>query len=121
MQKKKKPRFINLARYWHLGSVKSWRKPRGIDNKQRLKLKSRPKLPGKGYKNPDEIRGLHPSGLKPIIVHNPKELEEFVGMYGADNILVYIAGGVGKKKRKEIVERGKSLGVRIVGSAVGEG
>ncbi|MGB9630758.1 MAG: eL32 family ribosomal protein, partial [Candidatus Methanodesulfokora sp.] len=91
MQKKKKPRFINLARYWHLGSVKSWRKPRGIDNKQRLKLKSRPKLPGKGYKNPDEIRGLHPSGLKPIIVHNPKELEEFVGMYGADNILVYIA------------------------------
>ncbi len=111
--KRKKPRFINLARYSHLGSVKSWRKPRGIDNKQRLKLKSRPKHPTIGYKNPDKIRGLHPSGRHPVVVHNVKELEKYVQMYGADNIIVYIGGTVGRRKRENIEEMARALNVAL--------
>ncbi len=108
--KKKKPRFLNLARYWRLGAVKSWRKPRGIDNKQRLKLKSRPKQPVIGYKNPDEIRGLHPSGRKPVIVHNVNELRSVAEKYG-DGAIVYIAGTVGRKKREAIREEARKLGL----------
>ncbi len=111
--KKKKPRFLNLARYWHLGSVKSWRKPRGIDNKQRLKLKSRPKHPTIGYKNPKEIRGLHPSGRIPVVVNNVKELEEYIQQYGVENIIVYIGGRVGRRKREDIKSVAEALNVML--------
>lgn len=110
--KKKKPRFINLARYWKLGAVKSWRKPRGIDNKQRLKLKSRPKHPSIGYKNPAEIRGLHPSGRRTVIVHNVKELRKLAEGKGGD-IILYIAGTVGERKREKIREEAKKLGLML--------
>ncbi|MDK2384744.1 MAG: eL32 family ribosomal protein [Candidatus Korarchaeota archaeon] len=110
--KKGKPRFLNLARYWRLGAVKSWRKPRGIDNKQRLKLKSRPKQPVIGYKNPDEIRGLHPSGRKPVIVHNVKELRSVAEEYGNEAV-IYIAGTVGGRKRAAIREEARRLGLTL--------
>ncbi len=110
--KKKKPRFLNLARYWRLGAVKSWRKPRGIDNKQRLKLKSRPKQPVIGYKNPDEIRGLHPSGKRPVIVHNVKELRDVANRYG-NEVIIYIAGAVGGRKRAAIREEAQKLGLNL--------
>ncbi len=109
--KKKKPRFLNLARYWRLGAVKSWRRPRGIDNKQRLKLKSRPKQPAIGYKNPEEVRGLHPSGRRPVLVHNVRELRELVEVKG--EVIVYIAGSVGERKRITIREEARKLGLML--------
>ncbi len=113
--KKKKPRFINLARYWKEGAVKSWRRPRGIDNKQRLKLKSRPKNPTIGYKNPDVIRGLHPSGRRPVIVHNLKELRNVAR---DKNVIVYIAGSVGNRKASKIQEEAEKLGLLIANRRV---
>lgn len=110
--RKKKPRFLNLARYWRLGAVKSWRKPRGIDNKQRLKLKSRPKHPVIGYRNPEEVRGLHPSGRRPFIVHNVKELRK-LGERRGEDVIVYIAGTVGERKRMEIREEARRLGLAL--------
>ena len=115
--RKKKPRFLNLARWWHKACVKSWRKPRGIDNKQRLKLKSRPKAPTVGYRNPDEIRGLHPSGRKPVIVHNVRELESVAA--SGEPVIVYIASTVGKKKRAEIEERARELSIRLANPSRG--
>lgn len=115
--RKKKPRFLNLARWWHKACVKSWRKPRGIDNKQRLKLKSRPKAPTVGYRNPDEIRGLHPSGRKPVIVHNVRELESVAA--SGEPVIVYIASTVGKKKRAEIEERARGLSIRLANPSRG--
>ncbi len=114
--KKKKPRFINLARYWRKGAVKSWRKPRGIDNKQRLKLKSRPKNPVIGYKNPEKIRGVHPSGRKPVIVHNVRELKKVA--QEQKDVLIYIAGGVGARKRAEIQEEAEKLGLVVANRRV---
>ncbi len=116
--KKKKPRFINLARYWRKGAVKSWRKPRGIDNKQRLKLKSRPKNPVIGYKNPEKIRGFHPSGRRPVIVHNVEELKKIA--QEQENVLIYIAGKVGARKRAEIQEEAEKLGLVIANRKVVE-
>ena len=109
--KRKKPRFLNLARWWHKACVKSWRRPRGIDNKQRLKLKSRPKMPTVGYRNPPSIRGLHPSGLRPVVVHNLRELEEAARF--KDSVIVYIASGVGKRKRIQLNKAAEALGLRL--------
>lgn len=109
--KRKKPRFLNLARWWHRACVKSWRRPRGIDNKQRLKLKSRPKMPTVGYRNPPSIRGLHPSGLRPVVVHNIRELEEAARLRGS--VIVYIASGVGRRKRTQLSRAAEALGLRV--------
>ena len=110
--KRRKPRFLNLARYWKLGAVKSWRKPRGIDNKQRLKLKSRPKHPVIGYKNPDGARGIHPSGRRPFVVHNVRELREVAERYGSSAV-VYIASTVGGRKRSQMREEAERLGIPL--------
>lgn len=108
---KKKPRFLNLARWWHRGSVKSWRRPRGIDNKQRLKLKSRPKHPTVGYRNPERIRGLHPSGRRPVIVHSLGDLER--AAESGEPVIVYIASSVGRRKRAEIESRARELNLPV--------
>ncbi|MCS7102969.1 MAG: 50S ribosomal protein L32e [Candidatus Korarchaeum sp.] len=108
--KKRKPRFLNLALYRKVGAVKSWRKPRGIDNKQRLKLKSRPKQPTIGYKNPEEVRGLHPSGRRPVVVHN---LEELRRLAEEKEVIVYIARTVGKRKRVLMKEEASKLGLKL--------
>ncbi|ACB08312.1 Ribosomal protein L32e [Candidatus Korarchaeum cryptofilum OPF8] len=109
--KKKKPRFLNLALYQKLGATKSWRRPRGLDNKQRLKLKSRPKQPNIGYKNPDEIRGLHPSGRRVAIVHNSEELRRLSSE--RESVIVYIAHTVGERKRSIIREEASKLGLKL--------
>ncbi|RDD52919.1 MAG: 50S ribosomal protein L32e [Candidatus Korarchaeota archaeon NZ13-K] len=109
--RKKKPRFLNLALHLKLGAVKSWRRPRGIDNKQRLKLKSRPKQPSIGYRNPEEVRGLHPSGRRPVIVRNLRELRELAER-GKD-VIVYIAHTVGERKRSLMREEASKLGLKL--------
>ncbi|MEM3371075.1 MAG: eL32 family ribosomal protein [Candidatus Korarchaeum sp.] len=109
--KKRKPRFLNLALHWKSGTVRSWRRPRGIDNKQRLRLKSRPKQPNIGYKNPEEIRGLHPSGRKPVVVHNIEELRRIAEE--KDKVVVYIAHTVGERKRSLMREEASRLGLRL--------
>ncbi len=86
-----------------------WRRPRGIDNKQRLKLKSRPPMPEIGYRKPRSVRGLHPSGLKPVIVYNPKMLENI----DKDKVIVIVGRTVGKRKRLEINRKALELGIKI--------
>jgi large subunit ribosomal protein L32e len=56
------------------------------------------------------VRGLHPSGLRERLVHSLAELE------GVDpeREAVRVAHRVGKKKKAEIVERAKKLGVRVL-------
>ena len=40
----------------------SWRKPRGLHNKQRRQKKAKGALPTPGYGSPVAVRGMHPSG-----------------------------------------------------------
>ncbi|VVC03655.1 50S ribosomal protein L32e [Candidatus Bilamarchaeum dharawalense] len=105
--KKKKPKF-NVLNLGFFKSVKArWRKPRGTHNKKRMKFKWAGALPKIGYKNAAEVRGLR-AGLKEVLVHNLTELE------GLKNVLVRIASGVGGKKRKLLVDKAKTLGLRVV-------
>jgi len=83
-----------------------WRKPRGIDiqRKQNYGI-----IPDSGYRTPREIRGLHPSGFKEVLVHNPKQATLATG-----DVVVRIAAAVGLKKRKEIVQTLNDKKIRIV-------
>ncbi|NPA85291.1 MAG: 50S ribosomal protein L32e [Crenarchaeota archaeon] len=105
------PEFIRYHwwRYYRLERGYKWRKPKGNDNKSRLQLKGYPPIVKVGYRTPKQYRDLHPSGLKPVIVHNVKELEKV----DKDKHIVYIASSVGKRKRQEILKRAQELGIRV--------
>ncbi|RLG42490.1 MAG: 50S ribosomal protein L32e [Thermoproteota archaeon] len=115
--KKKKPRFLNVGRYLHGHGLTSWRRPRGIDNKQRIRKKGQPKVPSIGYKNPEKIRGLHPTGLIPKVVHSISELER-IPENVKDRVIIYIGRTVGKRKRSLLIKRAKELGFKIINEGV---
>jgi len=87
----------------------NWRKPRGVDNKQREHLVTAGHIVSIGYRNAKDVRGLHPSGYEEVRVFNTEGLEG-LGKHNA----VRIAGSVGKKKRKEIIAKAGELGLKVL-------
>ena len=59
----KKPKFRRQESWRYKRIDESWRRPRGIDSKMRMKVKGWPPSPNIGYRTPREIRNLHPSGF----------------------------------------------------------
>jgi len=107
---KTKKRFYRQEwfRYKRLG--KKWRRPKGRHSKMRKNLKYRPPKVRIGYRNPTEIRGLHPSGYQDVLVTTPQELEKINPKTQAARI----AHSVGGKKREEIENKANTLGIRIL-------
>ncbi len=107
---KRRPEFVRQES-WRYKRVKpNWRRPRGIDSKMRMEVKGWPKRVKVGYRGPKKVRGLHPSGYKEVLIHNPKELERVNPEVEA----IRIAHTVGAKKRKEILEKAKELGIKVL-------
>jgi len=108
--KKKKPKF-NVMNLGFFKSVKArWRKPRGTHNKKRMKFKWAGASPRIGYRNPVEMRGIHPTGAREALVHNLAELDALKGVKG---VLVRIASAVGARKRALMAEKAKAMNLRI--------
>lgn len=117
MRVKKKPEFKRVDYHRHKKLRRSsWRRPRGIHNKTRKRKKGKFLSPKIGYGNAAKFRGLHPSGYREVLVHNPAELEGI----DAEREAVRIAAGVGKRKRLAIVEKAKELKIRVLNPPVAE-
>jgi len=88
----------------------SWRRPRGLHNKQRKHKKAKGRHPGPGYGSPLAVRGMHPCGLFEIRVFNVGGLDD------ADPTIhaIRIAGSVGNKKREQIQIEAEKRGLRIL-------
>jgi large subunit ribosomal protein L32e len=108
MNRKKKPNFIVPNSKSIMRVPSRWRKPRGIDNKKRIRVAAHGKSPRIGYKNSPEVRFRHPSGNVEVIVHNPAQLE------GLKDVVVRIAGQVGNRKRIAVIARANELKLRIL-------
>jgi large subunit ribosomal protein L32e len=111
IKKKRKPTFRG-----HFGkrSVRrkskekwdKWRVPRGAD----FHLKKEDgKAPSTGYRTSKEIRGLHPSGYRELLVHNVKDVEN-----AKQGFAIRIASAVGKKKREQIIKRAHELKIKVL-------
>ncbi|KAM0677982.1 60S ribosomal protein L32 [Binucleata daphniae] len=90
---------------------KAWRKPRGIDNRVRRKLRGARKMPGKRYMNDEIVRHILANGFKKVMISNVKELAALTGLnrlYCAE-----VRHEVGAKKRIEIVNKARELDIHI--------
>ncbi len=89
---------------------KSWRKPRGRHSNARLQKKHANPLPKPGYRTDKEIRNLHPSGYKDILINNTSELEKI----NNETEAARISSKVGNKKREQIIEKADEQGIKVL-------
>ncbi|MEM3361863.1 MAG: eL32 family ribosomal protein [Candidatus Anstonellaceae archaeon] len=111
LKKKKKPKFLrpNYGRSSRKRIKDNWRRPRGIDNKKRVKKAYMGASPSIGYSQDKKIRGLHPSGKKEFLVSNLEELKKV-----PQDGVVRLASTIGRKLRIKLVEQAAKLGLVIL-------
>ena len=88
----------------------TWRRPRGLQSKQRKGYRAKGAHPQPGYGSPKAVRGMHPSGFEDVLVFNLADLENLNPEIQA----VRIASTVGNRKRDEIQKKAEELGFRIL-------
>lgn len=112
--KARKPEFKRYCAHKKLRlRNKSWRRPRGLDNKLRIRYggkKSGRIVVNVGFGSPKAVRGLHPSGYEEVLIYNPNELEKI----DPERQAIRIASQVGMKKRLAIEDKAKELGLKIL-------
>jgi large subunit ribosomal protein L32e len=115
VQKAKKPVFrrTNHHKFQRLDS--NWRRPRGLQGKQRRHYKAKGAIARAGYGSPKFARGLHPSGYGEVLVNNLKEIETV----DAETEAVRISAGVGALKKALIESRAAEMGIRILNPSGG--
>jgi len=106
----KKPSFVRAESWKYDRFSLSWRRPRGLDNKIRRKIKGWPPGCSTGYKGPKIARGLHPSGFREVIVFNVEDLSKI----DLNTQAARIAHTVGKRKRALIIAEAKKLNIKIL-------
>ena len=110
-QKKATPSFRRTEwfRYKRL-SRSGWRKPHGMDNKQRRNFKYRGSLVRIGHGKVNAASGLHPSGFEEVMVHNTADLDQI----DAETQAARVGSTVGGRKRELIHSRADELGIRVL-------
>lgn len=101
MNPRKKPKFLRQSSHAYKRLAKGWRRPRGIHSKLKRREKGKGFVPSPGYGAPRELRGLHPSGFKEIVVYSIKDL----GKIDSKKEAVKIAHTVGMKKRSQLIKK----------------
>ncbi|MEM2093690.1 MAG: 50S ribosomal protein L32e [Candidatus Bathyarchaeia archaeon] len=107
--KAKKPAFRRQESWRYKRVRPSWRRPKGIDSKMRLKLQGRPKSVEAGYRSPRRVRGLDSLGCNEVVVSNVTQLNEV-----SPDKVVRIDGRVGKRKRLAILEKSRELKLYVI-------
>ncbi|MFC1752306.1 50S ribosomal protein L32e [Thermoproteota archaeon] len=105
-----RPKFLRQESWRYVRVGPAWRRPKGTDSRMRLRRRGWPSLVKIGYGVPSKVRGLHPSGLKDILVYTMDDLERLNPEIDA----VRLASKLGAKKRRIIVDRAHELGLKVL-------
>ena len=107
--KRKKPTFIRQEGKHKKKLVKKWVRPKGKQSKMRKCIKGKGHIPNVGYGSPNLVKGLHPSGLEDILVHNVDDVKKV----DAKKQGIRIAATVGNKKRYFMQKQAEELKIRV--------
>ena len=107
--KSKKPKFIRQLGGKLKNLSLNWRAPKGMHSKLRRKRRGKQNQPSIGYSSPRLVRGLHKTGLIPLIVSNKDQLNEVKSNMGA-----IISSRVGKRKKLSILEEAKKNKITVL-------
>jgi large subunit ribosomal protein L32e len=111
-QDRRRPVFGRQAanRYFRIGRDGAWRRPRGLQSKQRRHYGYRSQIVSIGYRSPARVRGLVPSGFRPVLVRTEADLDAIDGHAQA----AVIARTVGTRRRIVLEEAARKLGIRVL-------
>merc|ERR1711976_504886 len=73
--KKRTKKFIRHQSDRYVKLRTSWRKPKGIDNRVRMRFKGQYLMPNIGFGSAKKTKHVCPDGFKKFLVHNVRELE----------------------------------------------
>ncbi|HEV2428228.1 MAG TPA: 50S ribosomal protein L32e, partial [Thermoplasmata archaeon] len=109
---RRRPKFVRTAshRYWRIGRRNSWRRPRGLQSKQRRHYGYRPVVVSIGFGSPRRTRGLTPTGFRPVLVRTPDEVKKLDRSSDA----AVIARTVGTRRRLVLEETARKLGIHVL-------
>jgi large subunit ribosomal protein L32e len=110
MKIRKRPKFWRQAASGLKRLKKKWRRPRGYHSKLRRHEKSKGSIPQPGYGTPANLRFLHPSGFREILVFNPNDIQKLNPSTDAAKI----SHSVGKRKRQDIAKKAAELKVKVL-------
>lgn len=108
--KAKKPNFVRPESWRYVRLKENWRRPRGLDHKVRLKYDGWPPGVEAGYRGPKAARGLHPCGLREVLVFNPDGLDGLDAKFH----VIRIGHTVGKRKRARIIAEARKKRIRVL-------
>lgn len=112
--KSKKPAFFRQDSKKRKRIGESWRRPKGIQSKMRLKKKGHPKPISSGYRSPKEVRGMHKKGLFPVRVMNPEQ----VSGIDSKNEGIIIGKGTGLREKIAILEEAAKKGIVVLNAKI---
>jgi len=107
--KKKQPNFMRQEAHKRLKlSEDTWRKPRGIHSKLRLRRRGKAKMVSVGYRLPEEVRGLTKEGLRIVPVSSVQQLKNLT------KDCVVLVAKVSKRQRLSILLEAQKLGINVI-------
>lgn len=103
------PSFVRQNRTYKKRVARTgWRKPRGIDNKQRIGWKGQGALPKIGYGQANATKHFHPAGMPEVLVHNEGELTK------VKTSAVRFAGSIGRKKYLALKKKAAEMKLKVL-------
>jgi large subunit ribosomal protein L32e len=116
--KSRKPAFVRQMTHKvrRLQNKIRWRKPHGYQSKLQQGIGHR-KMVSPGYSSPKEVKGLHRSGLKQVVIHNASQLDAIDPKIEG----IIVAGSVGMRKKVIIISKALEKKITILNRSKAKG